>query len=131
MCVPSNIKPEDRAAALRFASQALDALDAIHGKWILWEKTRPAATALKSVKAHLQLLVTKLENATDDHYAVAHDLGVIIAQLMVIHETAFLQTLIDLERKRGKRSSADSQPPSFLSLSLFALLLLFLVCCCL
>jgi hypothetical protein len=79
MGVPSNVKPEDRAAARRFANQALDALDAIHAKWILWEKTRPAATALKSVKTHLQLLVTKLDDATADHYVVAHDLGLVIA----------------------------------------------------
>jgi hypothetical protein len=102
MAAPSNINPQDRLAARRFANQALDALDAIYTKWILWEKTRPAASALKSVKAHLQLLVTKLDDATADHYIVAHDLGVVIAQLMVIHETAFLQTLIDLQRARQK-----------------------------
>jgi hypothetical protein len=46
--VASNIKPQDRAAAIRFVNQALDALDAVHSKLILWEKlarlTRPRAS---------------------------------------------------------------------------------------
>jgi hypothetical protein len=70
-------------------------VNAVHQEWILWEKTRPAATALIPVKAHLQLLVTMLDDATADHYRVAHDLDIIIAQLMVIHETRFLKAMMD------------------------------------
>jgi hypothetical protein len=65
-------------------------------------KTQSAAAALKLINTHLQLLVTKLGDASADHYAVAQDLGVVIAQFMVIRETAFLQTLIDLEKARQK-----------------------------
>jgi hypothetical protein len=98
--VPSNIPPLSRAAALRFAKKALAASEAIHGKWILFAATRPKAAMLKPVNGHLRLLVTMLDDATADHYKVAHDLGVVIAQLMLVDEMAFLEQLIDIERAR-------------------------------
>jgi predicted alpha/beta hydrolase family esterase len=102
MTALSNIDPQDRLAALRFANQALDALDAIHAKWILWEKTRPAATALKLINTHLQLLVTKLGDATADHCLVAHDLGVIVAQLMAVNHESPLKPLFYIALARQK-----------------------------
>src|SRR5271155_5031949 len=102
MGVPSNIDPLDRAAALRFANKARDALDAIHSKWILWESTRPVATALRPVNEHLRRLAMMLNDATADHYAVAHDLGVIIAQLMVMNDESLLKPLMDIALARQK-----------------------------
>jgi hypothetical protein len=108
MAAPTNIKPEDRLAAPKFANQALDALDAIPGKWILWEKTRPAAAVLKPVNEHLRLLVTQLADATADHYVVAHDLGIIIAQLMAVNHEALLKPLFDIASARHKITGALS-----------------------
>jgi hypothetical protein len=102
MGAPSNIKPQDRAAARRFARKALDALDQIHSKWILWEATRPDATVLKLVNDHLRLLVAMLDVAASDHYAVAHDLGVIVAQLMALNDEAVLKPLMDIANARQK-----------------------------
>jgi hypothetical protein len=102
MGVPSNIDPLDRAAALRFANKALDALDAIQSKWILWEATRPVATVLKPVNEHLRHLTMMLHDTTADHYAVAHDLGVIIAQLMVMNHESLLKPLMDIASARQK-----------------------------
>jgi hypothetical protein len=102
MTAASNINPQDLAAALGHVRKALDALDTVHDEWIVREKTRPAAAVLKPVNDHLRRLITMLDDPTADHYIVAHDLGVVIAQLMVTHETAFLQTLIDLEKARQK-----------------------------
>jgi len=55
---------------------------------------------LKPVNDHLRLLVTMLDDSTADHHKVAHDLGVVIAQLMVLDEMAFLQAIMDIERAR-------------------------------
>jgi hypothetical protein len=79
LSVPSNIKPQDRLAALRCANHALDALDAVHRKWILWEETRLSATALKLANGRLRILVTMLADANADHYAVVNDLSVVAA----------------------------------------------------
>lgn len=102
MGVPSNIDPLDRAAALRFANKALGALDAIHSKWILWEATRRVATVLRPVNDHLRRLTVMLGDATADHYAVAHDLSVIIAQLMVMNNESVLKPLMDIASARQK-----------------------------
>jgi hypothetical protein len=102
MAMPSNIKPENRAAAPRFANQALDALGAVHTKWILREATRPDATALKQVNEHVRLLIATLDDATADHYAVAHDFGVIVAQLMVFNNEELLRPLMDVASARHK-----------------------------
>jgi hypothetical protein len=102
MAIPPNIKPEIRAAALGFANQALDALAAIHTKWILWEATRPDAAALKPVNEHLRLLIATLDDATADHYAVGHDFGVIVAQLMVLKNEELLKPLMDIALARHK-----------------------------
>lgn len=84
------------------ADQALDALDAIHHEWILWETTRPAAAALKLINTHLQLLVTKLGDASADHYAVAHDLEFVVAQLMAVNHESLLKPLYDIALARKK-----------------------------
>jgi hypothetical protein len=102
MTTPPHITPENRAAALRFARKALAASEAIHAKWVLVESKRPKAGYLKPVNDHLRLLVALLDDATADHYKVAHDLGVVIAQLMLVDEMAFLEQLIDIERARRK-----------------------------
>ena len=102
MGIPSNMDPLDRAAALRFANKALDALDAIHGEWILWEATRPIATVMRPVNEHLRRLTTMLHDATDDHYAVAYDLGVIVAQLMAMNHESLLKPLMDIASARQK-----------------------------
>jgi hypothetical protein len=100
MAAPSNINPQDRLAALRSANKALDALDAIHSKWILWKKTRPAATALKQVNDHLRVLVAALDDSTAD--LVAHDLGIIITQLMVVDELKLIKPIFDISVARQK-----------------------------
>jgi hypothetical protein len=100
--VPTNINPQDRLAARRFASQALDALDAIHDEWIVREKTRPAAAALRLINTHLQLLVTMLDDATADHYLEAHDLGIVVAQLMAVNHEALLKPLFEIALVRQK-----------------------------
>jgi hypothetical protein len=97
---PSNVKPKKRAAALRFARKALAASEEQYAKWILVESKRPKAGYLKPVNDHLRLLVTLLNDATADHHKVAHDLGVVIAQLMLVDEMAFLEQLIDIESAR-------------------------------
>jgi hypothetical protein len=102
MGAPSNIDPLDRAAALRFANKALGALNALHSKWILWEATRPVATIMRPVNEHLRRLTLILQDATADHYAVAHDLGVIIAQLMVMNNESLLKPLMDIASARQK-----------------------------
>jgi hypothetical protein len=102
MGAPSNIKPQDRASALRFARKALDALDQVHSKWILWETTRPSATALKLVNDHLRLLVAMLGDSANDHYTVAHDLGVIAAQLVARNDVALLKPLMDIANAQQK-----------------------------
>jgi hypothetical protein len=43
MGTPSNVKPLNRVAALRFARKALGASESIHAKWILFAATRPRA----------------------------------------------------------------------------------------
>jgi hypothetical protein len=43
-----------------------------------------------------------LDGATADHQKVAHDLGVVIAQLMLLDEVAFLEPIMDIERARRK-----------------------------
>jgi hypothetical protein len=102
MAAPSNINSRDRLAARRFANQALDALDAIHAKWILWKETRPAATTLKPVNDHLRRLITMLDDPTADHYIVSHDLGIIAVQLMVVNHEALLKPLFDIASARQK-----------------------------
>ncbi len=99
MGTPSNVKPQNRAAALRFAGKA-PASEALYDKWILIESKRPSAGYLKPVNDHLRMLVTMLDDATADHHKVAHDLGVVIAQLIVIDEMAFLESVIDIQRAR-------------------------------
>jgi hypothetical protein len=98
MGTPSNVKPENRAAALRFAGKALAASEAPYDKWILVESKRPRAGYLKPVNDHLRLLIAMLDDATADHHKVAHDLGVVIAQLMLLDEMAFLNAIMDIER---------------------------------
>jgi hypothetical protein len=66
------------------------------------EKTRPAAAALKLINTHLQLLVTKLGDASADHYAVAHDLGIAVAQLMAVNHESLLKQLFDIALARHK-----------------------------
>jgi hypothetical protein len=102
MSAPSNIDPLDRAAALRFANKALDTLDAIHSKWNLGEATRPVATIIRPVNEHLRLLTMMLHDATADHYAVAHALAVIIAQLMAMNNESLLKPLMDIALARQK-----------------------------
>lgn len=102
MGVSSNIDPLDLAAALKFANKALGALDAIHSKWILWEATRPIATIIRPVNEHLRRLTMMLHDATADHYAVAHDLGVITAQLMAMNNESLLKPLMDIALARQK-----------------------------
>ena len=84
MALLSNINSQDRSAALRFANNALESLEAVHVKWILWDETGSAATALQLVNRRLRPLVALLGDATADQYAVAHDLGVIAVQLVGI-----------------------------------------------
>jgi hypothetical protein len=100
MGTPSNIKPLNRAAALRFARQALAASEATHRKWILFAATRPKAAVLKPVNGRLRLLVKMLGDVTADHYKVEHDLGLVIAQLMALDEMAFVAPIMDIERAR-------------------------------
>jgi hypothetical protein len=100
MGTPSNIKPENRAAASIFARKALAASEALYNRWILIESKRPRAGYLKPVNDHLRMLVTILDDATADHHKIAHDLGVVIAQLIVIDEMAFLKAIMDIERAR-------------------------------
>jgi hypothetical protein len=91
MGTPSNVKPENRAAALRSARKALAASEALYAKWTLVESKRPRAGYLKPVNDHLRMLITLLDDSTADHHKVAHDLGVVIAQLIVINQMAFLE----------------------------------------
>lgn len=100
MSTPSNISPQDRLAALKFATNALTKLDAVHHEWISWETTGPAAKCLKPVNDHLRRLTTMLADTAADHFAVAHDLGVIVAQLM--NDEALLKPLMDIAAARQK-----------------------------
>jgi hypothetical protein len=100
MGIPSNVKPDNRAAALRFATKALAASEALYGKWMLVESKRPRAGYLKPVNDHLRMLAAMQDDATGDHHKVAHDLGVVIAQLMLLDEMAFLSAIMDIERAR-------------------------------
>jgi hypothetical protein len=111
MGTPPNITPEKRAAALRFTRKALPASEAIHARWILIEPKRPRAGYLKPVNDHLRLLVTMLDDATADHHKVAHDLGVVIAQLMLLDEMAFLKAIMDIERARERIAGEEARDP--------------------
>jgi hypothetical protein len=102
MGAPSNVDPLDRAAALRFANKALAALDAIHSKWNLLEATRPIATIIRPVNEHLRRLTMMLHDPTADRYAVAHDLCVIVAQLMAMNNESLLKPLMDIALARQK-----------------------------
>jgi hypothetical protein len=99
MGTPPNITPEKRAAALKFARKALAASEAIHGEWIPVGPQRLKAAFLKPVNDHLRVLVSMLDDPTADHHQAAHDLGVVIAQLIVLDEI-FLATIMDIERAR-------------------------------
>jgi hypothetical protein len=57
---------------------------------------------LEPVIKHLRLMATMLNDATADHYAVAHDLGVIIAQLMAVDDLRLVKPMMDIERARQK-----------------------------
>jgi hypothetical protein len=111
MRTPLNVKPENRAAALRFARKALAASEALYDKWILVESKRPRAGYLKPVNDHLRILVTMLDDATADHHKVAHDLGVVIAQLMLLDEMAFLKAIMDIERARERIAGEEARDP--------------------
>jgi hypothetical protein len=51
---------------------------------------------------HLRMLLTIWTMQRAHHYKVAHDLSVVVAQLMVSDEMAFLEVIMDIERARRK-----------------------------
>ena len=106
-----NAKPENRTAALRFARKALDASEALYDNWIPVESKRPKAGYLKPVNDHLRMLVTMLADATADNHKVAHDLGVVIAQLMLLDEMAFLRAIMDIQRARERIAGEEARHP--------------------